>query len=328
MGGVSSGDEVPTFLKNMFRDRRILRIGFSPLRYFLAWLIASRRKSKALAHYALIGDRSPLLNHTRSLAKKLSAIASAPVFIAMRYSTPFTGDVVEEIKKSGVNKIVLLPLYPQYSTATTLSSLETFYDEMKKKSFSASISLVDRFYDHPTYNACIIDEIKYALGARNPEEFSLIFSAHGLPQNVINGGDPYQAECEEHARILTKRLTYENLAFESISLAYQSKIGPLKWITPSLEHTINDLYTKKSKKLLIVPLSFTIDNLETDYELSIDYYNRAKKIGFEEILIARCPNDSDRFATALSELAIAATLTDNSAQKNGDLARKNKRKSD
>jgi ferrochelatase len=309
MGGASNAEEIPLFLKNMFRDRHILRIGFRPLRFFLAWVIVSKRKAKAQANYALIGDRSPLLNHTRSLAKKLSKITSAPVFIAMRYAPPFTDEAIVKIKASGADKLVLLPLYPQYSTATTLSSLEHFYDEMKKISFSLPIALVGRFYDHPTYNACIIDEIKSALSSQNPREFALIFSAHGLPQSVIDKGDPYQSECEAHVRILSKRLTLENIEFQHICLAYQSKVGPLRWITPSLEMAINDLYAKGAKKLLIVPLSFTIDNLETDYELSIEYYDLAKKIGYEEVLIARCPNDSDRFALALSELAAAALVT-------------------
>ncbi|MDR2033489.1 MAG: ferrochelatase [Helicobacteraceae bacterium] len=308
MGGAANEEEVSIFLKNMFRDRHILRIGSRPLRYLLAWLIASKRKSKALSHYAMIGDRSPILSHSRSLAKKLSAIAGARVFIAMRYAPPFTSEAVAEVKKSGVKRLVLLPLYPQYSTATTLSSLECFYSEMKKIAFSLPISRVDRFYDHPTYNAAIIDEIKKVLGAKNASEFALVFSAHGLPQSVVDKGDPYQTECEAHARILTKRLTLENLSFDETVLAYQSKVGPLKWITPSLEQTINELYRKGHRKLLIVPLSFPIDNLETDYELAIDYFNRAKKIGYEEFLVARCPNDSDRFATALSELALSALI--------------------
>jgi ferrochelatase len=308
MGGAANNKEVPLFLRNMFRDRHILRIGFRPLRYFLAWIIALRRKSQALAHYALIGERSPLLSHARSLADKLSKIAAAPVFLVMRYAPPFTDEAVKAIKASGADKLVLLPLYPQYSTATTLSSLECFYDEMKKISFGLPIAVVDRFYDHPTYNACIVDEIKAALESKNSNEFALIFSAHGLPQSVIDKGDPYQRECEAHVQILSKRLTLENIDFETIRLAYQSKVGPLKWITPSLDLVINDLHSKGARKLLIVPLSFTIDNLETDYELSIEYYNRAKEKGYEEVLIARCPNDSDRFALALSELANAAAI--------------------
>jgi ferrochelatase len=308
MGGAANNEEVPIFLKNMFRDRHILRIGFRPLRHLMAWIIASKRKSQALANYALIGSKSPLLNHSKSLAKKLAEITAAPVFIAMRYAPPWTNEAVSAIKDSGVDKLVLLPLYPQYSTATTLSSLECFYDEMKKQSFSLPIAVIDRFYDHPTYNACVIDEIKQALGSHSPNEFALIFSAHGLPQSVVDRGDPYQNECETHTRILSKRLTLENLDFDQICLAYQSKVGPLKWITPSLDQAISDMYSKGVRKLLIVPLSFTIDNLETDYELSIEYYNRAKKMGYEEVLIARCPNDSDRFALALSELAIAAAI--------------------
>jgi ferrochelatase len=308
MGGASDGEEVLVFLKNMFRDRHILRISFRPLRYLLAYLIASTRKSQALARYALIGNRSPLLSYSQSLARKLSKNAAVPVFIAMRYTRPFTSEAIKALQESGAKKLVLLPLYPQYSTATTLSSLECFYEEMKKAAFSLPIAVIDRFYDHPTYNACVIDQIKLVLGSKNPREFALIFSAHGLPQNVIDKGDPYQSECEAHAQILSKRLTLENIEFKDICLAYQSKVGPLKWITPSLDTTIKNLYNKGAKKALIVPLSFTIDNLETDYELSIDYRGRAKKTGYEEVLIARCPNDDDHFALALSELANAAAI--------------------
>ncbi|GHV03403.1 ferrochelatase [Campylobacterota bacterium] len=309
MGGASSLGEVPLFLNNMFRDKRILPIAFAPLRYALAKWITIRRSALSQSHYRLIGGRSPLLGHTRSLAAKLQKQLDMPVVIAMRYTPPFSAEAVREIKALGVKRLAIIPLYPQYSTTTTLSSLTCFYEALQEakchqEHFAQEHFAIERFYDHPTYNSCVIEAVKEALGREKADEYALIFSAHSLPQSVIDRGDPYQAECKAHAAILTKLLTLENLSFASVHLAYQSKLGSMKWLEPPLESALGEVAASGCKKALIVPISFTIDNLETDYELSIDYRKRAKKLGLE-VAIARCPNDSDLFVTALGQLAIA-----------------------
>lgn len=310
MGGASNLDEVPLFLKNMFNDPQILRIPFKPIRKLVASLIVWRRAGASMGNYRLIGGRSPLLSHTLSLAKKLEAGGGMPVFVAMRYTPPFADEAVAAIKKSGIAKLVLIPLYPQYSTTTTLSSLWDFEEAMVQGGLELPVKKIERFYDHPTYNAAVTERIGEALAGQAAEEYALLFSAHGLPQSVVDGGDPYQKECEAHVELLKKRLTLENRFFSRVDLAYQSKVGPMKWLTPSLEDKLQELRSQGCKKVLIVPLAFTIDNLETDFELSIEYREKAQELGFESYLVARCPNDSDRFAQALLELSEATALKD------------------
>jgi ferrochelatase len=302
MGGASSEEEVLLFLNNMFRDWHILRISIKPLRFLIAKMIVLKRAAKSIACYRLIGG-SPLLRHTKNLAKKLCLKTRIPVFIAMRYTPPFSSEAIRQIRESGAQKLILIPLYPQYSTATTLSSLEEFSAEVERVRVEVKSIAVRRFFDHPTYNVSVIERLKATLGERNPAAFALIFSAHALPQAVVNRGDPYQKECEKHSEILQKYLVCENLEFASYHLAYQSKIGVMKWLVPSLEQTLASLAKEGVKKAVILPISFAIDNLETNYELSIDYVARARKLGYEELLVSSCPNDSDRFVQALSELA-------------------------
>jgi ferrochelatase len=308
MGGASSLDEVPLFLKNMFNDPLILRIPFAPVRRMLSALITWRRAESSKANYRLIGGRSPLLDHTRELAKKIEAGSDLRCFIAMRYTPPFAAQTVEEIKKSGVEELILLPLYPQYSSTTTQSSVEDFLSHMREGGLDLPVRLVDRFYDHPTFNRAVIERIQAALEDEASQGWTLLFSAHGLPQSVIDSGDPYQGECEAHVAILQKQLTLANLHFERVALAYQSKVGPMKWIQPSLDEMLETLHREGHRRILIYPIAFTIDNLETDFELSIEYRETAKKMGFESYRVARCPNDAATFAQALIELASAAEL--------------------
>jgi ferrochelatase len=302
MGGASSEEEVPLFLSNMFCDRHILRIPFTPLRILIAKMIVLGRAAKSIACYRQIGG-SPLLRHTKKLAKKLHLKTRLPVFIAMRYTPPFSSEAIRQIEEIGAQRLIVIPLYPQYSTTTTLSSLEEFAAEIKSAGIEVESRAVTRFFDHPTYNVSVIERLKVALGKRDPSAYALIFSAHALPQSIVNRGDPYQEECEKHSEILRKYLVCENLEFASYHLAYQSKIGVMKWLTPSLDQTLASLAKEGVKRAVIVPISFAIDNLETDYELSIDYAARARKLGYEELLISSCPNDSDRFVQTLSELA-------------------------
>jgi ferrochelatase len=311
MGGASNIEEVPLFLNNMFRDKHILRIGFKPLRYAVARWITFRRAKKSRESYRLIGGRSPLLTLTKSLAFKLQERANIPVFIAMRYLPPFTDEAIGQIKAAGIKNLVIVPLYPHYSTATTLSSIEHFEAGLKRAELTIKHCVVERFFDHPTYNESVIERIKQQLEGRDPSAYTLILSAHSLPQSVIDEGDPYKDECARHAVILQKLFVLRNMEFNGAHLAYQSKVGPMKWLEPSLETKMIELSTQGIKRVLIVPISFTIDNLETDYELSIDYVKRGKKMGFEELLVAKCPNDSDIFVKALSEISAACICQKN-----------------
>ena len=295
MGGPNSLDEVEVFLKNMFNDKHIIPVKSDIFRSFIAFLIVSLRVKKARLNYAKLGGKSPIIGHTKSIVKKLqSRLNDTYVTYAMRYTYPFSGDIMEELKKRGINDITLFPLYPQYSTTTTKSSLEEF-----KKELHVDIKQVTRFYDNKLYNELLVDKIEQRIENRDAKEFELVFSAHSLPQRIIDRGDCYQKEILEHVNILKKVLKKRGLNFCNIHVAYQSKLGPIKWLKPSLEDKLKSL---TCRKVLISPISFTVDNAETEFELLMEYKEIAKEIGFKEYLVARCPNDSNKFIDVILDI--------------------------
>ncbi len=283
MGGPNNLSEVRLFLHNMFNDKRIITTKSSLLRKFIAFMIVTSRTKKAEARYEQIGGKSPLLDITKSLANKLAAKTGANVEIAMRYTPPFAKDV------KIANDAILLPLYPQYSTTTTLSSVEDF------EKYHGACKVIEPFYANEAYNNLLV---KLAVEAvENANEYDVILSAHGLPQKIVDAGDVYQKHCEEHAQILDNKL--KDVGFKSTTLAYQSKVGPMKWLEPSLD---NSLESYKNKKVLIVPISFCIDNLETLEELYIEYKEKAHEIGVLDYKVSKCPNDRDEFVEVLKEM--------------------------
>ena len=302
MGGPNNLDEVQLFLHNMFNDPNIITVKSAFLRRFIAFMITSTRTKKAQANYAKLGGKSPLVGYTQKLVDKLRlALPSLDVSFAMRYTPPFCEGVIRELQAKGIEEVILLPLYPHYSTTTTKSSVEDFYDVAKQCGLTAKISVIERFYEDAMYNALLIDKIKEALGKNAPEAFELIFSAHSLPQKIVEKGDPYQHEIESHVKILTESLKKENLHFKNIHIAYQSKLGPIKWLEPSLEEKLTSLTNKNA---LIVPLSFTIDNSETEFELSMEYKEVAEELHFENYRVARCPNEADAFIACIKNLVL------------------------
>lgn len=300
MGGPGSMDEVHLFLKNMFYDPNIIPIKNSLIRRFVSLLIASLRVKKARLNYEQIGKKSPLKEHTELLAAKLQEhIGDLYVTYAMRYTPPYAADAIRELRAQATKEVYLIPLYPHYSTTTTKSSLENFYQEARALGFHARFYEISSYYQNSLYNQAIIERIQEALGNNRAEEFDLIFSAHGLPQKVIDRKDPYQRQVRGNLFFLRKMLLQKGLRFAKTHLAYQSKVGPMKWTQPSLDQKLKSL---KNKKVLIYPISFTIDNSETDFELRIEYNKLAKELGFEEYRVCQCLNDSETFIRALADL--------------------------
>lgn len=214
----------------------------------------------------------------------------------MRYTPPFAKDVIDLILKDKIEEIVLLPLYPQYSTTTTKSSVEDFIDFLPY-SFGSNIRYIENFYKNDKFNECIVSEIEKNI--MNEDDFNLIFSAHGLPQKIVTNGDPYEKQMKEHIEILTKKLEEKNINFKSINLAYQSKVGPMKWLEPSLEEMLKNF---KEQKVIIYPLSFIVDNSETVFELDIEYRHIALNLGIKEYKVCPCVNDSDEFVEAITNI--------------------------
>jgi ferrochelatase len=295
MGGARNKDELKMFLTNMFNDKNILTIKSDFFRSLLASFIVKMRTDKAWENYKLIGNRSPINPLTEKLVSKLNdELQDSCVMQVMRYTPPFAASAIKELKRKKIKDVVLLPLYPQYSTTTTKSSVEDFM-EFAKDEFN--VKVIDPFYKNDKFNEAIVNTIKSTVD--NYGEYNLIFSAHGLPQKVVDKGDPYEKQINEHVKILSEKLSKKGINFKSISLAYQSKVGPMKWLEPSLD----DALTKyRNQKVLIYPIAFIVDNSETDFELSIEYKELADEIGVLDYKVCKCLNDNEEFIEAIKDI--------------------------
>ncbi|MGD9970302.1 MAG: ferrochelatase [Sulfuricurvum sp.] len=301
MGGPNNLGEVELFLKNMFNDPYILTMKSSLLRRFIATMITFTRTEKSQDIYRQIGGKSPLVDHTKRLVDKLQSAVGEEIMVdfIMRYTPPMATEVCSRLQNAGVDKVYLIPLYPQYSTTTTQSSLDDFYSVAYRLGWNVVATEVKHFFEMTTYNLCLIKRINEALQGEDPAQYDIVFSAHGLPQKIVDAGDPYELHVTTHVNIMRKLLAQHGLHFRNIHQAYQSKVGPMKWLEPSLEESLRAI---EGQNVLIVPIAFTIDNSETDFELSIEYAEVAEEIGFESYRVARCPNDHPLFVQSLQEL--------------------------
>ncbi len=295
MGGPRDKDELEMFLRNMFNDKNIITVKSDILRSFIASMIVLTRKNSAWLNYEAIGGSSPINKLTEDLVAKLNrTFDDFEVFQVMRYTPPFAPKCVQQLKQKDIKDVILLPLYPQYSTTTTKSSVEDFLDVAKDE---FNIKIIDPFYKNEKFNNKIASDIINSV--TDAKSYNLIFSAHGLPQKIVDAGDPYEKQINEHVEILSKILESKGIEFESISLAYQSKVGPMKWLTPSLEDRLSEL---KDKNVLIYPIAFIVDNSETIFELHIEYEEIAKKLGIKDYKVVSCVNDSDEFIEVIKDL--------------------------
>ena len=301
MGGPNNLQEVEMFLTNMFNDKNILTMKSDLLRKFVGGMITFSRTESSQEIYRQLGGKSPIVGHTTSLVEKLQEKMGENIIVdfAMRYTPPFASGVIKRLNEAKVEKIYLIPLYPQQSSTTTKSSLEDFEEQYHLSEGDAILVEIKHFFENKTYNKSVIETIKEKIGKDDYRDFDVVFSAHGLPQKIIKAGDVYQKHVEKHIEILSKMLKSEKMNFHAIHLAYQSKVGPLEWLKPSLE---DKLKTVRNRGILVVPIAFTIDNSETDFELEIEYREIAEELGFRDYRVTRCPNDSELFVDALVEI--------------------------
>ena len=301
MGGPNNLNEVEMFLKNMFADKNILTMESDFVRKMVGGLIVFNRTESSQEIYRRLGGKSPIVGHTKNLVAKLQARLGDKFIVdfVMRYTPPFACEVIEKLKNKNVDKIYLIPLYPQYSTTTTKSSLEDFEECYHDNGGDALLVEIKHFFQNESYNKAIIERIKEKIGSDDYNDFDMIFSAHGLPQKIVDAGDVYEKHVKRHIEILTKMMKAEKMNFHDVHLAYQSKVGPLAWLKPSLE---DKLKTVRNRGVVVFPIAFTIDNSETNFELDIEYREIAEELGFKEYRVCSCPNDSDLFVDALCEI--------------------------
>ncbi len=296
MGGPNDLDEVKVFLNNMFNDHRIIAAP-KPIRWLISKLIIHKRLNEAKSNYKLLGGRSPLIKHTDELVQALSKKVDVDVHAVMRYTPPFALDVLQKLQN--VDEIYAIPLYPQHSCTTTLSSLDDLYKASDKLGLAGKIKTISSYHSHPLYIKSIIERIKDALKSDDAGEFELIFSAHGLPQKIVDKGDLYQQHIKETVDSVEKALIDNGLNFVNTHLAYQSRLGPVEWLRPYMDEKLQEF---NGKKVIVFPIAFTLDNSETEFELDIEYRELARKIGIADYRVARAPNSHPDFVMCLADL--------------------------
>jgi ferrochelatase len=297
MGGPNSIDEVELFLQNMFADKNILTMD-RYTRKLVSTIIITKRLEDVKENYGLLGGKSPLLGLTEDLIAKLVPNLDMPIYPVMRYVPPFADEALEECKKNGVEEIILFPLYPQYSTTTTLSSVEDIEARCEVMDYHPVIKVIDPYYDDYDYIEASCEKIIEAMEGKETEEYDLLLSAHGLPLSIIKAGDPYQNQVEGNASAVKIYLKERGIKFHDIKLVYQSKVGSSAWLEPNL---VDVLRNPRHRKVVIFPLAFTLDNSETVFELDIEHREIAEKIKYDDYVVASCMNDSQKFVDLIVE---------------------------
>ncbi len=309
LGGPDSLEAVEPFLYNLFCDPDIINFpGAFLARKPLAKFISSRRSKKVAEHYAEIGGKSPIVELTgvqaTALQAELDKRCRAKVFIAMRYWHPSTEEVIAELKKSKYDKIILLPLYPQYSKATTASSVNEWNRQCARLDFThVPAEVVCCYHNHPLYIEAIVDRINSAyrrFSGIAPDCTDLVFSAHGIPLSLIAGGDPYQQHIEETVRLVVEKGQWRSPHV----LCYQSKVGPAEWLKPSLLQTIRELAGRGRRHLLVIPIAFITEHIETLYEINIEARAEAGHLGIAKFEMMPALNDSPKFIGCLTDLVM------------------------
>ena len=304
LGGPDRLDAVRPFLFNLFRDPAIIQLPVIA-RYPLAALIAATRTKTAQANYALLGGRSPLLPETEAQGAALQAeLASrgldARVFVAMRYWRPFAAETAREVAAFAPDEIVLLPLYPQYSTTTTASSVGEWARVYRGPGRTRTVCCYPNAIGVVDAHVAAIRSTWEAAG--QPGDIRLLFSAHGLPQRVVDAGDPYEAQVRATAAAVAQRLP--ELADWQVS--FQSRVGRLKWLEPSTEAAIRQA-GRDGKGVLIAPIAFVSEHVETLVELDREYAHLAAQLGVAPYLRAATPGVNPDFIAGLGK-AVAEAL--------------------
>ncbi len=315
LGGPDTLEAIEPFLFNLFCDPDIIDFPFARIgRRPLAKLISATRAKKVQHHYSVIGGGSPIRRFTeaqgRALEWKLREFGvEAKCVVAMRYWHPFTREAVAQMEAFHPDQIVLLPMYPQYSSTTTGSSLNEWNRLYTPN--GAAIRCVYDFYRNPMYLDAVIEKIEEGLGRfSQPDRVELIFSAHSVPVAVVQKGDPYQQQIEETVDLVMKRGRFGNRH----RLCYQSKVGASKWLQPTLRGTLREVSAAGVREVCVVPISFVSDHVETLGEIDHEARELAHELGIQQFEMTAGLNDSPTFIAGLAELVMNAAGMNASTQ--------------
>ena len=305
LGGPDTLPAVEPFLFNLFSDPDIIDFPGSFLaRKPLAKLISTTRSKTVRRKYAEIGGGSPICRLTeqqsRALEIALRRHVPARTVVAMRYWHPDTRGAIASLESEPYDELVLLPLYPHYSFATTGSSLKEWNRLHKPK---VPVHLIDHFFDHPDYISGVVERVNTVLRQLpRPNNVHLVFSAHGLPMTLVEKGDPYPQHIEATVRLVREMGAWPN----PHTLCYQSRVGPQKWLQPSLTATIESLARDGVKRVLVIPISFLTEHIETLHEINIEAREQAESLGVHDFHMMPALNDSPLLIRALADLVLRA----------------------
>jgi ferrochelatase len=310
LGGPDSLEAVEPFLYNLFCDPDIIDLpGAFLFRKTLARIISSRRAPKVRELYKNIGGASPILSQTMEQANSLKKSlkkknVTADIHVAMRYWHPMTEEVVERIKNDNIDEVILLPLYPQYSKVTTGSSANAWNAAVKKMNVNhSSTELIECYYDHPLYIQAIVENINRSIDRvphSEKKNVHLVFSAHGTPIKLVKQGDPYSIQIQK---------TYERVVEMGNfgmphHLCFQSKVGPQRWLEPSLTETIDSLAKQKVSHMIVVPIAFVTEHIETLSEIGIEAREQALHSGVKYFDVMPALIASEKFISCLTDLVL------------------------
>jgi protoporphyrin/coproporphyrin ferrochelatase len=308
LGGPVTLDDVEPFLLELFADREIIQL---PLQRWLGPLIARRRTPKVKGLYANIGGGSPILRHTeaqgRGMIARLDRLSpgTAPhkFYVAFRYARPKSEDALRQMRDDGIERAVAFTQYPQFSCSTTGSSLNELWRAAARTGLQDAFtwSLIDRWPVHPGFIEAMSETVRQGLDRFAPDDRNkviLLFSAHSLPLDVIDRGDSYPQEVGASVQAVVEHLALPN----PYLLAYQSDVGPVRWLGPSTAEVIRQLGRRGHRHLLVIPIAFTSDHIETLSELDREYGEIAHQVGITTYVRAPALNDRPRFLDALAEI--------------------------
>jgi protoporphyrin/coproporphyrin ferrochelatase len=311
LGGPDKLEDVGPFLYNLFSDPEIIRLPFRWLQKPLAWFIATRRTRTSQENYKQIGGGSPLRRITEAqgeaLKEQLGYLGQeANIYVGMRYWHPYTEEAIAQLTQDNIEHLVILPLYPQFSISTSGSSfrlLEKLWQEDPKLQ-PIDYTVIPSWYKEPGYLQAMAQLVAQELEQfSNPNEVHIFFSAHGVPKSYVEeAGDPYQQEIEECTALIMQTLNRPN----SHTLAYQSRVGPVEWLQPYTEDALEKLGAQGVKDLVVVPISFVSEHIETLQEIDIEYREVAEKSGIHNFRRVPAPNTHPVFINALAQLVIDA----------------------
>jgi ferrochelatase len=309
LGGPDSLEAIEPFLYNLFSDHDIFKIPVG--QKIFAKMMSSLRAPKVSKKYQQIGGKSPINEWTelqRSMLEEelQKVVGSVEVYTAMRYWNPAIKDVAETLSKKTLDMIALLPLYPHYSITTTGSS----FNEWRRvyQGDTGRLKYVYDYFDNPKYISALnarIDETILRFPEDVREDIQIVFSAHGTPKSLAEKGDPYPKQIKATVESVMQARNFSH----EYHLCFQSKVGPAKWLEPSIDNVIKDLAGQRKRQLLIVPVSFVSDHIETLFELDVEYRIVADKENIENFIVMQGLNDSKVFVAALKALAVQALQT-------------------